>query len=170
MVECENTGYNQEKSKYNWRCHADISNKVVFNHVEVICEGYDYPEDDYILVGSCGLEFTLDYADPHDYHHNSYFKHMDEHEKKMHQEKARVPVKPKLTKQAHTYWSFLEQLLINISNHVFLIGTFLVLAACSIMIVKFLAIGSPMKTSKMSSRGSSYNTLTSAVLTTKKAC
>jgi hypothetical protein len=26
----------------------------------VACEGYDYPEDPYILAGSCGLEYTLE--------------------------------------------------------------------------------------------------------------
>jgi len=33
-----------------------------FGNVEVICEGYDYPDDPYILKGSCGLEYTLDYT------------------------------------------------------------------------------------------------------------
>ena len=28
--------------------------------VNVICEGYDYPDDPYILAGSCGLEYTLE--------------------------------------------------------------------------------------------------------------
>ena len=26
----------------------------------MLCEGYDYPEDPYILAGSCGLEYTLE--------------------------------------------------------------------------------------------------------------
>merc|ERR1719370_1231452 len=26
----------------------------------VVCEGYDYPDDPYILAGSCGLEYTLE--------------------------------------------------------------------------------------------------------------
>jgi hypothetical protein len=30
--------------------------------VEVVCEGYDYPDDPFILKGSCGLEYTLDYT------------------------------------------------------------------------------------------------------------
>merc|ERR1719166_349784 len=33
---------------------------VRFGKVEVICEGYDYPEDEFILAGSCGLEYTLE--------------------------------------------------------------------------------------------------------------
>ena len=26
----------------------------------MICEGYDHPEDPYILAGSCGLEYNLE--------------------------------------------------------------------------------------------------------------
>ena len=26
------------------------------------CEGYDYPEDPYILAGSCGLRYNMDYT------------------------------------------------------------------------------------------------------------
>jgi hypothetical protein len=29
--------------------------------IEVVCEGYDYPDDPYILKGSCGLEYNLEY-------------------------------------------------------------------------------------------------------------
>ena len=28
--------------------------------VTVACEGYDYPDDPYILAGSCGLEYSLE--------------------------------------------------------------------------------------------------------------
>ena len=31
-----------------------------FGKVQVSCEGYDYPDDPYILAGSCGLEYTID--------------------------------------------------------------------------------------------------------------
>merc|ERR1712213_161047 len=43
-----------------WECKADMEGTVRFGKVEVICEGYDYAEDDYILAGSCGLEYTLE--------------------------------------------------------------------------------------------------------------
>jgi len=32
----------------------------ILGSVNVLCEGYDYPEDPYILAGSCGLEYTLE--------------------------------------------------------------------------------------------------------------
>lgn len=79
----------KDRTQIKWKCIAQMSDKVRFNHVEVICEGYDYPEDDYILLGSCGLEFTLDHTDPYDHHEKSYYHHMDEQEKKMHQERVR---------------------------------------------------------------------------------
>lgn len=95
-VECQRGALDHVKGRHNWICKADIDDRVEFKHVEVICEGYDYPEDDYILLGSCGLEFTLDYKNPHDYHHTSYFKHMDEHEKELHQDRLRATAGPQI--------------------------------------------------------------------------
>ena len=43
-----------------WECKADMDNLYRFGSVEVVCEGYDYPDDPYILKGSCGLEYTLE--------------------------------------------------------------------------------------------------------------
>ena len=41
--------------------------------MEVICEGYDYPDDPYILKGSCGLEYTLELTkEGHNRQSNSY--------------------------------------------------------------------------------------------------
>jgi len=140
---------------------------VVFNHVEVICEGYDYPEDDYILLGSCGLEFTLDYTDPHDYHQNSYFKHMDDHEKELHHERVRK-IKQTGTNNRFSYLALVRQILVEASNHMLLIGAFLILALSSIMLVRYLT--STNLQSNSSKRMSSYGPLSSAILTTKKAC
>ena len=39
-----------------------MDNAFRFGNVEVVCEGYDYPDDPYILKGSCGLEYTIDYT------------------------------------------------------------------------------------------------------------
>lgn len=148
-----------------------------FNHVEVICEGYDYPEDDYILLGSCGLEFTLDYKDPHDSHDFSYFKHMDEHEKQMHHDKVRA----KTPKPESSYRLFgnpkwlLNQLLINIENHIILIAIiFMILVLLYVLLVRIFPSNNQDKKStkgkQVLQRASSYGPLTAAVLTTKKAC
>lgn len=172
-MNCDNSGFDEGKSKFDWKCHADISDRVTFNHVEVICEGYDYPEDDYILLGSCGLEFSLDYKDPHDYHHNSYFKHMDEHEKELHHERVRATAKPKSSlRPIQAYWDLFYQLVVKISNELLLISMFLVLLCLYLVVRVFTSRKSGHPNSKKQSikRGSSYGPLTSAVLTTKKAC
>ena len=45
-----------------WECKSDMDNLYRFGEIEVICEGYDYPDDPYITKGSCGLEYTLEYT------------------------------------------------------------------------------------------------------------
>ncbi|OAF65208.1 hypothetical protein A3Q56_07082, partial [Intoshia linei] len=42
-----------------WECKADLNNIVKFGTLDVNCEGYDYPEDPYILVNSCRLLYSL---------------------------------------------------------------------------------------------------------------
>lgn len=47
---------------FQWECKADLDNAVRFGKINVYCEGYDYPDDPYILKGSCGvcdLAFSL---------------------------------------------------------------------------------------------------------------
>lgn len=167
-VECENIGFDHDKDKLNWRCRADISDRVRFNHVEVICEGYDYPEDDYILVGSCGLEFTLDYTDPLDYHHNSYFKHLDEHEKEKHHERVRARMES-TQKARETGGGFIGSLTGNI-----LLGfVFVILIVCSLIILRYISRSNQAdstSTKRKPVRVPSYGPLASAMMSTKKAC
>ena len=40
---------------FQWECKTDMDNNYRFGTVEVVCEGYDYPDDPYILKGSCGV-------------------------------------------------------------------------------------------------------------------
>ena len=58
MVQCYNRGW--DGKEVQWECKADLEGTVRFDRVEVVCEGYDYAEDDFILAGSCGLEYTLE--------------------------------------------------------------------------------------------------------------
>ena len=58
MVQCYNRGW--DGREVQWECKADLEGGVRFGKVEVVCEGYDYPEDDFILAGSCGLEYSLE--------------------------------------------------------------------------------------------------------------
>lgn len=58
VVQCYNRGWDGQDVQ--WECKSDMDNLYRFGSVEVICEGYDYPDDPYILKGSCGLEYTLE--------------------------------------------------------------------------------------------------------------
>ncbi|KAG4066620.1 hypothetical protein HA402_007256 [Bradysia odoriphaga] len=56
-AQCYNRGF--DGNDVQWECKAELPSNYKFGRLEVSCEGYDYPEDDYILVGSCGLEYTI---------------------------------------------------------------------------------------------------------------
>lgn len=58
-IQCTNTGF--DGKDYNWKCDASLPKSLRLGDVRVSCEGYDYPDDPYILVGSCGLKYTLEY-------------------------------------------------------------------------------------------------------------
>lgn len=42
-----------------WRCEADLHPSVRLGSVEVSCEGWDHPDDEYVLRGSCLLEYNI---------------------------------------------------------------------------------------------------------------
>ncbi len=54
VVQCTRVGF--DGSDAQWKCEADLSTDVKFGEVDVSCEGYAYPDDIYILKGSCGLK------------------------------------------------------------------------------------------------------------------
>ncbi|RXM27184.1 Store-operated calcium entry-associated regulatory factor [Acipenser ruthenus] len=43
-----------------WECKTDMDTAYRFGTIEVSCEGYNYPDDPYVLKGSCGMEYTLE--------------------------------------------------------------------------------------------------------------
>jgi len=57
-VQCTNKGSNG--IDYQWECKADMSDSYKFGKIDVSCEGYEYPDDPYVLAGSCGLRYTLE--------------------------------------------------------------------------------------------------------------
>ncbi len=57
MVQCENQG--SDGITIQWECKTDMENAYRFGKIMVICEGYDYPGDQYVLVGSCGVIFIF---------------------------------------------------------------------------------------------------------------
>jgi len=58
VVQCYNRG--SDGLDVQWECKADMDSKYRFGRISVSCEGFDYPEDPYVLAGSCGLEYTID--------------------------------------------------------------------------------------------------------------
>jgi hypothetical protein len=60
VVQCYNKGSNGYDVQ--WECKTDMDNEFRFGQIVVSCEGYDYPDDPYVLRGSCGLEYTLDFT------------------------------------------------------------------------------------------------------------
>lgn len=72
VVQCINKG--SDGYDVQWECKTDMDNKYRFGTIEVVCEGYDYPDDQYILKGSCGLEYTLELTEEgrQKQHHGSH--------------------------------------------------------------------------------------------------
>lgn len=60
-VQCYNRGWDGQTVQ--WECKASLDKNLRFNKIDVTCEGYDFAEDDYVLVGSCGLEYSIDTID-----------------------------------------------------------------------------------------------------------
>ncbi|GFN98526.1 store-operated calcium entry-associated regulatory factor [Plakobranchus ocellatus] len=61
VVQCINMG--SDGYDIQWECKTDMDNAYRFGKVEVTCEGYDYPSDPYVLKGSCGLEYTIEFTE-----------------------------------------------------------------------------------------------------------
>ncbi|EPZ36359.1 DUF1183-domain-containing protein [Rozella allomycis CSF55] len=61
VVQCKNVGF--DGNDVQWSCNANLDDRVKFDSLSVSCEGYSYSDDPYVLVGSCGLEYTLAYKD-----------------------------------------------------------------------------------------------------------
>ncbi len=68
IVQCTNTGF--DGKDYNWKCDTILPKSLKLGKLTVNCEGYDYPNDPYVLVGSCGLQYDLEYNK--DYNRNQY--------------------------------------------------------------------------------------------------
>jgi hypothetical protein len=58
-MQCTNMGF--DGSDANWDCKADVGNRFTLGKVSVSCEGYEFPDDPRILVGSCGVEYELQF-------------------------------------------------------------------------------------------------------------
>jgi hypothetical protein len=72
-VQCRNVGW--DGNDVNWKCESNLPNEWELGQTTVCCEGFDYPDDPHVLVGSCGLEYQLTrnhhYVPTHVYHQTS---------------------------------------------------------------------------------------------------
>lgn len=80
VVQCYNRGF--DGNDVQWECKAEIPEDYEFGKIQVSCEGYDYPEDPYILKGSCGLEYQLEHSSGASHHGSTHS------EKKHHEESS----------------------------------------------------------------------------------
>jgi len=60
VIQCYNRG--SDGFETQWECKADLDNAYRFGHTTVVCEGFDHPNDPYVLAGSCGVEYTLEFT------------------------------------------------------------------------------------------------------------
>lgn len=95
---------------------------------------------------------------------------MDDHERELHQQKTSSSIKKKpITFKEHV--NIVNNLFDSITKHIYLIGIFSMLALCSFLLVRYFANNNNNSNgSKLKKLPTTYGPLTSAVLTTKKAC
>lgn len=62
-VVCKNIGHDGQD--VTWKCTSDEMVQLKFGYdLDVQCEGYEYPDDPYVLAGSCGLRYSLKLKNP----------------------------------------------------------------------------------------------------------
>lgn len=58
-IRCKNAGSSYSSEDVEWTCTASLPVEFKLGSTEVVCEGYDSPEDEYVLKGSCAVEYRL---------------------------------------------------------------------------------------------------------------
>jgi len=61
VIQCTNMG--SDGIDYQWKCDTDLPDDYRLGRITVSCEGYNNPQDLNILIGSCGVEYELDYTE-----------------------------------------------------------------------------------------------------------
>jgi len=57
-VTCHNSGVDYSGAVV-WKCKAKMADTLEFDNLQVSCEGYSRPGDEYVKEGSCALRYTL---------------------------------------------------------------------------------------------------------------
>ena len=58
-MRCRAQGQSYDENDTQWSCTAEMSPYFKLGSTQVLCEGYDHPDDPHILKGSCGVEYRL---------------------------------------------------------------------------------------------------------------
>jgi hypothetical protein len=58
-MRCINQGSDYSSEDIQWSCTANIPEEFKLGSTDVICEGYANRDDEYVLKGSCGVEYRL---------------------------------------------------------------------------------------------------------------
>ncbi|MCJ1307543.1 hypothetical protein MMC25_001189 [Agyrium rufum] len=62
VLQCRNEGFSWDgpgSGNVEWSCKADLPVEFKLGATDIICEGYSNPTDEYVLKGSCGVEYRL---------------------------------------------------------------------------------------------------------------
>ncbi|KAF2811036.1 uncharacterized protein BDZ99DRAFT_462311 [Mytilinidion resinicola] len=59
VMRCKNAGSDYDDDNVQWTCTASLPEDFKLGSTDVVCEGYESPDDPYILKGSCGVEYRL---------------------------------------------------------------------------------------------------------------
>lgn len=59
VMRCTNQGAAYETEDIQWSCTASLPPELKLGGTDVMCEGYSGPDDDYVLKGSCGVQYLL---------------------------------------------------------------------------------------------------------------
>ncbi|KAI5249382.1 DUF1183-domain-containing protein [Aureobasidium subglaciale] len=59
VMRCTNAGSDYDDENVQWTCKASLPPEFKLGSTDVSCEGYDSPEDPYVLKGSCGVSYRL---------------------------------------------------------------------------------------------------------------
>jgi hypothetical protein len=59
VMRCTNAGSSYDGADVEWSCTASLPEEFKLGSTDVICEGYANPDDEYVLKGSCGVEYRL---------------------------------------------------------------------------------------------------------------
>lgn len=59
LMRCTNQGSGYSSEDIQWSCTTSLPSTLKLGSTDVICEGYANADDEYVLKGSCGVEYRL---------------------------------------------------------------------------------------------------------------